>query len=244
MRIKNKGSIFFILSIIAALGAAFFITKATVAYNQLVPVVVANPTKGDIPAFHIITEDDVTTTMTPRSEIKKGMFKDISGVVGKASRTIIPAGEKVSIRHLVVEGASSILSAKLSEKNDGKLRAFPVPVDMVSGLGGLIQKGDKVDVIGALSLPAGPTKSNKEPVAKILAQGVEVLGRIGAKDQPVGYILALTPKQAQDVQFALLNGRISFGLYPYEYDVKASETKPTTTESFINDYITNPNLTE
>ena len=111
---------------------------------------------------------------------------------------------------------------------------------MVSGLGGAIEVGDKVDVIGALSLPAGPMKSNKEPVAKILAAGVEIIGKIGAKEQPVGYIINATPKQAQDIQFALLNGKISFAVYPYEYDIKASDTKPTTTESFINQYIASP----
>jgi hypothetical protein len=80
-------------------------------------------------------------------------------------------------------------------------------------------------------------KSNKEPIAKIIAQGAEILAKIGAKEQVTGYIVALTPKQAQDVQFALLNGKISFAIYPYEYDIKASETKPTTTESFMSEYI-------
>ncbi|KXG77363.1 Flp pilus assembly protein CpaB [Thermotalea metallivorans] len=242
MKGKNSGSIFFMLSIIAAVGAAFLFTKAAITYNQLVPVVVANPSKGDIPAFHVIQAEDVTVAMAPRSEIKKGTYKNINGVIGKATRTLIPAGEKISTKHLVVEGAKSILSAKVSEKKDGSLRGFPIPVDMVSGLGGALEIGDKVDVIGALNLPAGPMKSNKEPVSKILAAGVEIIGKIGSKEQPAGYIVNLTPKQAQDVQFALLNGKISFAVYPFEYDLKASDTKPTTTESFIFQYLANPSL--
>lgn len=232
---SSKSKYFLILGLILALAASVVVVIGNRNYNQLVPVVYA---ANDIQPFTIIQDSDLIVSNIPRIGAKKGMFAKKEALVGKATRALIPKDTPVSDNALAkAEGSKSLLSAKVTELNDKKLGAFTVPADSISALGGEISPGDLVHVIGALNLPAGPSKTAKEPVAKILAPYAKVLQVLGKGSQTAGVILALTPQQAQDIQLALLNGRVSLMLLPYAPDKNAGNTETTTVESFIKKYI-------
>lgn len=217
----------------AAIATGFLGMKTIENYTNALPVVVA---KQEIPAYTPITQEMLTVENIPKAAIKKGMFKDPQGVVGKVAKTAIPEGFPVSNSFFAVEGPGSLLTTQISQFKDPKLRATSVKVDEVNGLGGKIVPGDRVDVIGNMKLPIGGIQ---QPVSQTIGVQVPVLSVIGDPNKPSAVVLALTPQQAQDVGFAETAGSIKLSLNPYQPDVEVAKTTPTTSESFIAKYIQN-----
>lgn len=231
-RRKNTSVWFLAAGVICGLLAAFIVVRGVAAATSAMPVVAAT---RDIPAFVQVKPDMVKVIQVPRASIRPGMFRDPQGVVGRYTRSIIPAGTPVSQAQLVKDSSGGLLAASVTERGDKKLRAFAVPVDPVSGLGDKVQPGDRVDVIASVKVPQG---GQQVPVAKIIAQSVEVIDYIaGSQNARAGLVLLVTPQQAQDIRFALENGKISVALNPYEPDVSASNTAPTTGENFARTYL-------
>lgn len=244
MQIKrtSKSKYIFIFGLVLALVASVLVVQAIRNYEQLVPVVVAT---ADIEPFTVIGEQDVKIVNIPLTAAKgAGMYKATAAVVGRATRAFIAKGTPVVAASLATEadgsplkGGKPLLSAKVTQLKNSKLGAFAVPMDSIAALGGEISPGDTVHVIGALNIPVGISKTAKEPVSKIIAPYAKVIQIITRSGGTAGVILALTPKQAQDIQMALLNGRVSLMLLPYEPDLNAGYTTTTTVQSFVAEYI-------
>ncbi|MCS5697293.1 Flp pilus assembly protein CpaB [Desulfofundulus thermocisternus] len=228
---RKRSSSFYILAfgilfgLVAAYGAVQIINRAT----SSVPVVVA---ATDIQPFTRITEAQLKVEMVPRAAVKHGMYPSVKGVVGRVSKTEIPEGWPIWSGALAQNTPGSVLTARISEENNPDLRAVPLKLDHISSLGGRIEPGDRVDVVGAMKLPAGGG-SAVQPVCRIIAANVKVLDVIRGEKQTEGVILAMTPQQNQEVQFALSSGTISLALNPYETNVNAANTSPTTSLSFV-----------
>ena len=87
----------------------------------------------------------------PANAVPKGAFKgdDLEGLLGpdkKQSRIVlrtIEAGEPILMTKLSGFGASSRVATRVSEG----MRAFTIPINAVSGVGGLIAPGDRVDIL-------------------------------------------------------------------------------------------------
>lgn len=225
---KNTSGYFLLLALIAALAAGILGMKMVQRFTSALPVVVA---KADIPAYTPITEEMLTVENLPKAAIQKGMFSNPAGVAGKVPKTLVPAGTPVSQSFLAVEGKGSLMTTQVSEFNDPKLRAVKLTCDSMDGK---IVTGDRVDVIGSMKLPVGGIQ---QPVSQIIGIQVPVLGITGEPQKPTGVIVALTPQQAQDAAFAETAGKISLALNPYQPDVDAARTSPTTSESFVAKYI-------
>ncbi len=118
---------------------------------------------GDIPQDHVITEKDITTTKV--SEMPAGVITDPRNVLGKQSRVMIGADD-----YFFSEQFHN-LSALVSAIPEGK-RAIAIRVDEVTGAGGFIESGDKVDVL--LFLPAS-VEVGKVSSAQRILKGVTVL---------------------------------------------------------------------
>lgn len=215
------------------------------SYTGMVKVVAASK---EIPAFSVINEADIKLIDVPK-EFAKNKASDKQLVIGRVSRTIIPADTAIQQEFLAAKGSSSssLLSTKLTDLQNEKLRAFTIPVDQISGCGGEMKPGDLVDIIGSFSIvipedesvnnqPQSSKPQQKEVISKLLAGQVLVLKTLGENTEIEGIVVAVEPQQAQEIQFALQAGKISVALNPYNPDQKASKTTTTTVQSFIQKY--------
>lgn len=244
---KNRSIYVVIVGIVLGLIAAVLMYMGISSYTGMVKVVAASK---EIPAFTVINEADIKLIDVPK-EFAKNKASDKNLVIGRVSRTIIPADTAVQQEFLAEKGnsSSSLLSTKLSDLQNEKLRAFTIPVDQISGCGGEMKPGDLVDIIGSFSIvipenenqPQSQSQSSsksqqKEVISKLLAGQVLVLKTLGEKTEIEGIVVAVEPQQAQEIQFALQAGKISVALNPYNPDQEASKTTTTTVQSFIKKY--------
>lgn len=225
--IKNSGIYLLVIGLILAGVAAYGVLKFMYAATNSVPVVVA---KNKIMPYTTIQVEDLEIKQLPRAAVQDTMFPSVQPVVGKYARTVIPAGYPVSA-DVFAEGntASGSLTTVLNELQNATLRAKSFPIDSVGALNGKVGVGDRVDVIGAMKLPLG---GMQQPVAQIIAKEVIVLDYFDG-----GVTLALTPQQAQDLQFALIEGTISLQLCGADSDSHAASTSVTTADDFVSRYL-------
>ncbi|MBO8128942.1 MAG: Flp pilus assembly protein CpaB [Peptococcaceae bacterium] len=233
LTIKNSGIYLLIAGLICAALAAFGVVKFMYVSTSSVPVVVA---KVEIPPYTKISPESLEIIQLPRSAVQSTMFPSVEHVIGKYARTVIPQGWPVSSSAITEAnpGVSGSLAAHLGELGDPKLRAKSIPVDNIYGLNGKVTPGDRVDVVGSMKLPLN---GMQQPVAQVIARSVPVLDIIGGPGSMKGIIVALTPQEAQDVDFALANGTVSLMLNGYDANPEDAVTTPTTAESFVNRYI-------
>ena len=206
-----------IVAIVLALGTGWLLMnylsslqRQTNANSAPRTVVVA---AQDIPARVTITPQMLTRVTRPTSAVDPNVISDPAQAVGALSLITIPAG-------------SSVTSAMVGHPSDVGLpvrlapgmRAVSVQIDKVKGVSGLIQPGDRVDVI------ADPPKSAAEPPpASAILRGVRVLA-IGesleytsATPSPqeansTTVTLEVTPKQADLLVMADLNTTLRLAL--------------------------------
>lgn len=186
-----------VLAVVAFGGVMIFATppdsSATPVEPQTVPVVMA---ATDIQLGSALAVEQLTTVQRPVAEAVE-TFRDPSEVVGEVVRRPVAAGEPLRPTDFAPSTAGA--AAQVAESLDAGQRAIAVPVDMISGVGALVQAGDYVDVLLSMSdtdgkfpvvieNPAfGPTGEAESPVVqlddflnnttvKVLVQNVQVLG--------------------------------------------------------------------
>jgi pilus assembly protein CpaB len=139
----------------------------------------------DIPARVVITADMLRHAQRRASEIEPGAILDAAKAVGAYSLISIPAGSTITSSK-VGRPQNVALSVVLKPG----MRAISIAADKVKDVSGLIQPGDRVDVIaiparvgsetplartilrGALVLALGAQLENSAPVAAADAQNV------------------------------------------------------------------------
>jgi pilus assembly protein CpaB len=119
-----------------------------------IPVVVA---ARDIPAGTVLTADDVQVERVAQGAAAAGVVQSPSQVIGLVTANALVKGQQITIVNLQSSGVSVALKP-------GK-RAIALPVDRVTGVGGLVQPNDTIDIIysGRLILtgllPTSPLQS-------------------------------------------------------------------------------------
>jgi len=172
----------------------------------------------------IITEDSLKVVDWPKDAFPPGAFAAITDVVQEGERRVVTSmqeGEPVLAAKVTGENSRAGLAGIISE---GK-RAVTIPVDMVNGVGGFIQPGDRVDLILTKR-----DDDEDETTAKIMMENVKVL----SVDQDAGsrretaqvarsVTLETNAKGAQRIALALNVGRISLLLRSAGDDSPAEE---------------------
>lgn len=184
--------------------------KQANANSAPVQVIVA---AQEIPARVPITPAMLSRISRPSSAVDPNAVTDEKQIIGALSLITIPAG-------------SSVTSSMIGHPNDVGLpvrlaqgmRAVSVQIDKVKGISGLIQPGDRVDV-----LAQAPKTNNAPPNAAAILRGVRVLA-IGdsleyssATPSPeeanaTTVTLEVTPKQADLLVMADLNTTLRLAL--------------------------------
>lgn len=192
----------------AAAGTFFYLNSVKQAYRlsgQYRPVVVA---LTHIPPRTAITRQMVAVKDVPKEYVHPDALTDVGAVVGAITRAEIVAGEQVLRARLMrgdeqAEGLAGVVPP-------GK-RAVAVAVNDVTGVGGSLRKGDRVDIVGTVETGHGA-------VSTLLLQGIVVLavndagrGTAASQGVPGGQrtvILAVTPQEALPLVLATEEGRI------------------------------------
>lgn len=205
----------------------------------------------DIPAGTEITAQQIQLIDVPTTLVVKGAFSDVQPLIGETTRYPIAAGEQLNQLKVGPQAAGDGLAFVVPK---GK-RALSVKVDEISGVGGLLLPGDRVDVIAVLQKEdAGLDK------AITILQNIEVLAVAQNAQEPVPAVegqvaaepgtpegassgqlpedrepqpdartvtLALAPHEAQLLSLIQDNGKIWLSLRPFGEEVPVDISEAT-----------------
>lgn len=244
MKLSNK-KLFFIALIFAILATSliyYYLVNLEVNSKKVEPtkeVVIARET--------IYPKTRITKEMIEVKELKEGsippsIYKDIKDVIGRIAKETIYGGEPVNERRL----ADDLYKKEhLSYSIPKGYRAITLPYNLVMGVGGFIQPGDYVDVIGIYDINLSP---KQQVIAKIFLQNVQVLAVGGSteintekdKKEIKTITLAVTPKDAEKLTFTSERASLKLMLRSIgEGDF--SDTAGTTKDNIFNVEKENPN---
>jgi pilus assembly protein CpaB len=205
----------------------FYAKAAAPQQETKLPVVVAT---RDMPVGTLLKEKDVRISQYPEKGVPKGATSRVADAVNRVLLVPVNTNEPLAQAKLSattsVEGVSSTI--------DAGYRAMSVQITDVSGVAGLIQPGSKVDVL--FTRPG----SMAEATTSTILQNVKVLstGRSIPTGQAVDaraprspvVTLVLLPADAQKLELAKNQGKISLALRNPLDTARAEDTAPITTE--------------
>jgi pilus assembly protein CpaB len=228
---KNARRIPLIIGLLLALGTGVLLLnylgslRASVATVQTKRVYVA---AQDIPARALLTDSLFTEATKPVTEVDNDAITDRKQIAGKYSLITIPAGSVVTSAKIGFAAANA-LPARLPFG----MRAVSISIDRVKGVAGLIQPGDRVDVV---AVP--PRVGNEVPRASAILRGALVLAMgntvetTSATPSPdnqnnlTTVTLALTPRQVDLLASADLNTTLRLALRPPKEPVRTFAAEP------------------
>jgi pilus assembly protein CpaB len=202
------------LGLIAVLFARTFLnspseTGSPTAAVRTVPTVVA---AADIKFGEKIRPEMVKVVDWPANTLPQGSFQRLDELTMGAGRTAMRpiVANEILTENSLATGANRLSTAQLLGP---QMRAVSVPLNEVSGVGGLVFPGDRVDVF----MTRQPDEAM--PYSELLAQGARVLA-VGSdmnvgKDKPElvkTATLEVTPLQAQKIALAITVGSLNLAL--------------------------------
>ncbi len=147
---------------------------------------------------------------TPKSLAPDFVFTDPQEVLGRVTNQPIPKGVPIMPSLLAPEGTPPGMAARIP---DG-YRAVAIKIDEITGVGGWLKPGSKVDVVIVLTLK-NRTQKRTGSFSKLILQNVEVLA-VGQAIEHRGPKAAVTrsitllvdPKQATKLHLAASKGTL------------------------------------
>ena len=226
-RIRNIG-IAVALAIVAALLTTFYVTnyKRTVQQGEKkVPVYVASHdialgTSGST----VAQGDALRVEHVPRRSVVPGAISQPNQIDNLVAVEPIYAGEQISTRRFRTAQEQGI-RAQLK----GNLRAVQAPGSQSQLLGGTLQEGDRVDIVGTWLMP----ETSQNHVSRVFLRDLLVLqapdatrteGKIGTNpNEPFNAMLAMTDAQAKKFWWVAKNGEWTLALRPATDSVDSPE---------------------
>ncbi len=182
-----------------------------------IDVVVA---RKDIPEEAQIIADMLDTKQIPKAFVQPYATSRAMDLLNMVAKVPIAAGEQV-LTNKVRSAEARSKSESLAAITPKGMRAVTIGADMLTGVGGFVRPGDKVDVVWSLQVPRPDTKE-PDLVTITLFQGVDVLavgrdiaGRAAQEEAPSGehtVTLSLTPEQTAVILYAREQGRVQLSL--------------------------------
>jgi pilus assembly protein CpaB len=201
---------------VAALGLVWMRQQARLAAQAPTPprlVTVVVP-KAPIPAGFVLRPSDFTQAQVPASALPPGAVSSPASLAGAVAREELFPGVPVVSAMVYPSVAQAQLPSQLAPGE----RAMDLPVTSSSGVGGLLQVGDRVDVVAVLPVPGGSAQS------EVLLHNVPVLALVsssGGTSAPVAasgsatyasVVVAVTPRQAAALALAESQGSVTLVL--------------------------------
>ncbi|MDZ7615744.1 MAG: Flp pilus assembly protein CpaB [Patescibacteria group bacterium] len=212
--------------LVASIGVTQVIAKRQVAAPS--PTVETESifvTLEDVSMGDLITAQVLKLEPWPKNKVPEGAFTKIGDIEGRRARTKLFTGEPIIERKLLRKGESSGGISPLIPKG---MRVVSVKVDRVSGGGGLILPGNRVDVV--VFLTQATTRGIPETTTRTVLQDIRVFAvndefDLDSQDADKRSItnaqtvsLLVTPTQAQKVMLAGEMGKIQLVLRSPEDD--------------------------
>ena len=209
----------------------FYANAAGPQQMKTLRVVVAT---RDMPLGTLLRKNDLKLVAYPEKDIPKGVAFKTEDAMNRVLKASVNTNEPILLARLSemtsVEGVSSTI--------DAGYRAMSVQITDVSGVAGLIQPGSKVDVL--FTRPG----SMAEATTSTILQNIKVLSigrpapagataaevRTSAATASKVVTLVLLPGDAQKLELAKNQGKISLSLRNPLDAVHAEGTEPITTE--------------
>jgi pilus assembly protein CpaB len=220
-----------LIAIVLAVGTGWltltYLSSLRPAQSQQRQVLVATQ---DIPARTQITAAMVRTETRSENTLEPDALADPSRAVGSLALITIPSGSQLTASKIGTNVAFA-LPVRLREG----MRAVSIPIDRVKGVAGLIQPGDRVDVI---AVP--PQHGNGTPgKAVTILRGIRVLAvgnsleNVSATPSPqeeaaATVTLEVNPKQADLLAWADANANIRLALRSPREPIRSAPTEQLT----------------
>ncbi len=214
-----------LIAIILAVGTGWltltYLSALKPANNTQRAVLVATQ---EIPARARITAEMVSKQMRPAQGVDPDAIADPSQAIGALALITIPNGGQITSSKV-----GTNVAAALPVRLEPGMRAVSIPVDRVKDVAGLVQPGDRVDVI---AIP--PSKNTgPPPKAVTIFRAIRVLAVGNALENPSAtpspqeeqaatVTLEVTPRQADLLAWADSNATLRLAL--------RSPREPTRTE--------------
>lgn len=217
---KNRRTILLVVAGILALGAGLltfdYLSSANkpsadaTARNVVVAV-------APIPAHVPITASMVTVISRPSNNVDPDAVASVAEANGSVSLANIPVGAMITSSN-----TTRMIDVSLASRLGSGMRAVSIPVDDVKDVSGLLQPGDRVDVI---AIP--PRVGTAQPKASRILRDVKVLalggavtvqvespapGQPAASQEARTATLEVTPRQADLLAMADINAVLRLAL--------------------------------
>jgi len=110
-----------------------------------IPEVQIVTARNEIAIGTIIEADMLNTAKKPQNEVPFDAISSSSAIAGLPARQTIPAGVPITLSMFQTQGSTS--SKEILRALDPGFRAMAVQVDQVTGVGTIVQPGDRIDVV-------------------------------------------------------------------------------------------------
>jgi len=177
-----------------------------------------------IPAHVSVTAEMVTVKSIPTEAVHPDAVTSVDDIVGFTTNMAIYNDEQILRTKVVTETQSASLSYRIPEN----MRAITIPMTEISGVGGYIVRGDKVDILVTYEMEIKPADPELEEEAEtitttytqfqnieILEKGPNTVGAEGATPQSevaTSLTFLVSPSQAEVLTFAQYTGTINMTL--------------------------------
>lgn len=172
---------------------------------------------AEIPARSTITAGMIARVTRPAAAVETDAVINPNDAIGQVALITIPAGAQVTESKL-----GRAADAGLPVRLEAGKRAVSIEVDKVKGVSGLMQPGDRVDII---SVPPAKSMNDQPPPAATILRGIRILA-IGdsleynsatpspQEQQSTTVTLEVTPKQADLLAMADESTKLRLALRP------------------------------
>lgn len=173
------------LAIVAFVGIVLIFQQGqggtTVRAPEELPTVYA---KADIPFGTQVTADQVESQVKPVDQRAADSFSDVGLVIGRTVTTNVLAGKQLQEADFALSRGGQ---APIAGNIDQGLRAMAIQVDQVSGVGTLINVGDRVDLVAGFDIKLLNVDPQTQQVTqsdvsgqsvKVLLQNMQVVGTL------------------------------------------------------------------
>ncbi len=208
---RNRILMLFGLALVCSVGLTWFLYAKTVAPHEI-PRKTIMAAERDLPLGTTIKKTDVKAVGFLEKDLPTGAIFTADQVVGRVALFPISKNEPLTTLKVSSMGGADGIASNIPQG----YRAVSVPITDVSGVSGLVQPGSKVDVL--FTRPGNMV----EAITSTILQDVKVLA-VGhalfpnqpsdpkASKMPVATLL-VTPEDAQKLELAKNEGRISLSL--------------------------------
>jgi pilus assembly protein CpaB len=206
----------FLIAAILAVGTGWltltYLSSLHTTSGQQRTVVIATQ---EIPARERISDVMVTKAQRSTDSVQPDAISDPSQAIGSLALVTIPAGSQVT-----ASTVGTNVAFALPVRLQPGMRAVSIPVDRVKDVSGLVQPGDRVDVI---AIPPPRTNGGPPPKAATIFRGIRVLAVGNALENPSAtpspeeqtaatVTLEVTPGQADLLAWADANATLRLAL--------------------------------